>query len=111
MPFLAGLILASLSLIYVIQVLVGEASIFWEIKVKWAKALSAVGAMLAYGFLLNKIGFVFTTFLFVAFLMKFTVHQTWRKAVVGGAISSLASYLLFETFLKSQLPRTSLRFF
>lgn len=111
MPFLAGLLLASLSFVLGVQVFLSWTALSWETKIKWGNILSVIAAMGAYGFLLNRIGFVFVTFAFVTLLMKFIEPQTWRRAVLGGAISSVASYLLFETFLKSQLPRTFLRFF
>ncbi len=70
-----------------------------------------LAGMTAYGFLLDKIGFVLVTLAFVIFLMKIIEPQSWKRAFLGGAISSLASYLLFETLLKSQLPRSFLGFF
>lgn len=111
MPFLAGLLLSSLSFFLVANTLLSWTAPTWEIKIKGAKILAALAAMGGYGFLLNRIGFVLVTFAFVTLLMKFIEPQTWRRAILGGAISSLASYLLFETLLKTQLPRTFLGFF
>ena len=68
-------------------------------------------AMLSYTFLLERIGFVFVTFLFVALLMKLVGPQSWGKAILAGAMASITAYLLFETFLKSQLPRSFLGIF
>ena len=111
MPFLGGLLLALLSLILVLRVLLSDSEAFWEVEVKLGNILLILGAMAAYAFLLERIGFVFVTFVFVGLLIRFIKPQSWRKAVLGGVISSAASYLLFETFLRSQLPRTFLRFF
>lgn len=111
MPFLAGLLLAALSSVLVVQALLSWIMPTWETTIQWKNILSVLAAMVAYGLLLDKIGFVLVTFAFVALLMKFIEPRSWRRAVLGGAISSLASYLLFETLLKSQLPRTFLGFF
>jgi len=83
----------------------------WETKIQWKNILSVLAAMVAYGLLLDEIGFVLVTFAFVVLLMKVIEPQSWKRAILGGAISSIASYLLFETLLKSQLPRSFLGFF
>jgi len=83
----------------------------WEAKIQWKNIFSVLAAMVAYGLLLDQIGFVLVTFAFVVLLMKVIEPQSWKRAILGGAISSLASYLLFETLLKSQLPRSFLGFF
>jgi putative tricarboxylic transport membrane protein len=111
MPFLAGLLLTALSFVLVVQVLLSWTAPTWETRVQWKNILSVLAAMVAYGFLLDKIGFVLVTFAFVVLLMKVIEPQSWTRAVLGGIISSLASYLLFETLLKSQLPRSFLGFF
>jgi hypothetical protein len=111
MPFLAGLLLALLSFLLVIQVLFSWTAPTWATRVQWKNTLLVLAAMVAYGFLLDKIGFVLVTLGFVILLMKVIEPQSWKRAVLGGMISSMASYLLFETFLKSQLPRSFLGFF
>ncbi len=111
MPFVAGVFLTFLSLLLVLQVLLSESARFWGTDVKLKNAILVLGSMVAYGYLLQKIGFVFVTLGFVTLLIGFIEPQSWRKALLGGAISAAASYLLFDTFLKSQLPRTFLGFF
>jgi putative tricarboxylic transport membrane protein len=111
MPFLAGLLLAALSFVLSVQVLFSWTMPNWETKIQWKNILSVLAAMVAYGLLLDEIGFVLVTFAFVVLLMKVIEPQSWKRAILGGAISSLASYLLFETLLKSQLPRSFLGFF
>jgi uncharacterized membrane protein len=111
MPFLAGLLLAFLSFLLVFQVLFSWTSPTWSTRVQWKNILSVLAAMAAYGFFLDKAGFVIVTFGFVVLLMKVIEPQSWKRAVWGGVLSSLASYLLFESFLKSQLPRSFLGFF
>ena len=111
MPFLAGVFLTSLSLLLVLQVLLSEAGRFFATEIKLGKVVWVLGAMVAYGFLMQKIGFVFVTFGFVTLLIRFIEPQSWRKAIIGGVISAGVSFLLFDLLLKSPLPRTFLEFF
>ncbi len=111
MPFLAGLLLAALSFALVVQVLLSWTVPTWKTNIQWKNILAVLATMIAYGLLLEKIGFVLVTLGFVILLMKVIEPQSWKRAVLGGMISSMASYLLFETFLKSQLPRSFLGFF
>ncbi|MCX5907626.1 MAG: tripartite tricarboxylate transporter TctB family protein [Deltaproteobacteria bacterium] len=110
MPFLAGLLLGSLSFLFIIQISL-KAAALWDIEVHWGNFLSVILAMFAYTYLLERIGFVFVTFLFVVVLMRIIEPQSWKKAILTGVISSSGAYLLFETFLQSQLPRSFLRIF
>lgn len=111
MPFLIGLVLASLSLGLVLQVLLKNAWASWEIRIKWGKILCVLGIMVVYGFLLERIGLILVTFLFITFMMKFLGSLSWLKAFLGGAISSLASYFLFVYLLKTQIPHSCWGFF
>jgi len=111
MPFLAGLLLASFPSVSLIQTYLEKAPPSWKVEIHFGNFLAVNLAMLSYAFLLERIGFVFVTFLFVALLMKLVGPQSWRKAIFAGAIASSAAYLLFEAFLKSQLPRSFLGIF
>ncbi len=111
MPFAAGLFLAFLSLLLLLQILLREAGENWETRIALRNAVWVIGGMAAFGFLLPKIGFVFVTFGFVTLLIRFINPQSWRKAVIAGAGSSGISFLLFDILLKTPLPRTFLGFF
>lgn len=111
MPFLAGLLLAFLSFILLLQVAFGRMSERWPITFRVKNIVVILLAMAAYGFLLDRIGFLFITFLFVTFLIRVIEPQSWMKSIVAGVCSSGASYLLFEILLKSQLPRSPLGIF
>jgi hypothetical protein len=111
MPFLAGLLLALLSSVLLLQVAFGKMVESWPITFRVKNIAVILMAMAAYGFLLDRIGFFFITFLFVTFLIRAIEPQSWMKSIVAGACSSGASYLLFEILLKSQLPRSPLGIF
>lgn len=111
MPFLAGLLLAFLSLVLLLQVAFGRTVQSWPITFRVKNIAVILAAMAAYGSLLDRIGFLFITFLFVTFLVRVIEPRSWVKSIMAGACSAVASYLLFEILLKSQLPRSPLGIF
>jgi putative tricarboxylic transport membrane protein len=111
LPFLAGLLLAFLSFVLLLRLAFGGMIEGWPITFKVKNIAVILLAMAAYGFWLERIGFLLVTFLFVTFLIRVMEPQSWMKSIVAGVCSSGASYLLFEILLKSQLPRSPLGFF
>jgi hypothetical protein len=62
-----------------------------------------VGALLAYLLLLEPLGFVAVTFLFLLLLFRLE-RRGWGFSAVCAAIGTLASYALFQVWLRTQLP-------
>ncbi len=110
MPFFIGFIITFLSFVIFYRSLLNDSTPFWETNVKLRKIIPVLGAMVAYGILLERIGFILITFLFITFLMKYIGSQGWIKALLGGAISSAAFYIFFVYLLKVELPRGLLGF-
>ena len=74
-------------------------------KIRWGKVLYVLVALVVYGYLMEHIGFLIVTFLFMAFLLLFIDPQPW-KSVIGWAVAgSVGSYLIFEVWLKLRLPK------
>ena len=67
------------------------------------KLLVVLGALLAYLLLLEPLGFVAVTFLFLLLLFRLE-RRGWGFSAVSAAIGTLASYTLFQVWLKTQLP-------
>jgi hypothetical protein len=112
MPMVAGAFLTLLSLGLVLtQIFSNEAQEGWDIRISVRNVLIIIGGMWLYALLLERIGFVFVTFAFVTLLLRFVDPQSWTKSLFGGAAASAAAYLLFQTILKTNLPRTFLGFF
>jgi putative tricarboxylic transport membrane protein len=61
--------------------------------------------MFLYGALLEAAGFVITTLLFLVFVLKFAEKQQWKRTIIVGVLSVLASYLLFVYALDVPLSR------
>ncbi len=111
LPFLAGSLLAFLSFVLLLQVAFGRMAQSWPITLRVKNISVILLAMAAYGFLLDRIGFLWVTFLFVTFLIRAIEPQSWTKSILAGVCSAGASYLLFEILLKSQLPHSPLGIF
>jgi putative tricarboxylic transport membrane protein len=68
------------------------------------KVYSYALLMVLYGLLMESVGFLIMTFLFLFIVLKYTERQGWRRTLRIGSISTVVSYLLFEYFLGVPLP-------
>ncbi len=110
-PFLGGLVLMVLSMALMIRVMKSREREKWDMTIRWGKTAAVLISLWAFGFLLERIGFAFITFLFILFCMRAIEPQSWMKVLMVSLLTTAASYLLFETFLQSQLPKSLLGFF
>jgi len=109
MPFLTGLAICFFSGIGLIQATLrkrrGEG---WSPVLQgvfWKNAMIILVSLLAYALLLFPLGFVITTTLFIAFLLRAIVPQRWSVVIACSILTAAASYLIFEVWLKAQLPK------
>ena len=73
--------------------------------VRWGPVLIIFMGLLGYALLLERLGFLLSTFLLMAFLMRMIAVKRWYE-VVGFALAVTASsYGLFEWWLKTRLPK------
>jgi hypothetical protein len=114
LPFWAGLTLSAMS----IALLLGSyGKKAWAVRPSFfpkgdsvKRVLLTFLSLIAYNLLLNPLGFAFTTFLFLAFLVKFIFPQTWRRTLLVAVLGSVMARLLFINFLETQLPKGFLGF-
>jgi len=114
LPFWAGITLSAMS----VALLIGSyARKAWAAKPpffpksdSWKKVLATFLSLIAYNLLLNPLGFTLTTFLFLAFLVKFIFPQTWMRTLLVSVLGSVIARLLFINFLETQLPKGFLGF-
>lgn len=109
MPFLTGLVICFFSGIGLIHATLrkrrGEG---WSPVLRgvvWKNAMIILVSLLAYALLLFPLGFVVTTTLFIAFLLRAIVPQRWSVVIACSILTAAASYLIFEVWLKAQLPK------
>ncbi len=72
---------------------------------EWRKIIHVVSGMLAYALLLDTLGFAISTFLLLAFYLKYVAAQAWRLSVSFAVIAALGAHLFFDVLLHAQLPR------
>lgn len=101
-PFLLGLLLLLISLYVLIKSLLkkgredetpeGEQS-----QTNYGKIGLVLAALFAYAFLLERLGFLITTWIFL-FLLFRSVGNRWITALVASTSTALATYFLFTFF-------------
>ena len=74
-------------------------------RVSWKGEVFCFLALVAYALLLNPLGFIPATFLFVTFIVRRVEGKSWGAAILLALGAALGSYILFDISLKSQLPK------
>lgn len=109
LPFITGVILTGLSLIVFLQSgRGGEGAArkpFLVNRKKAWKATVTLISLLVYAVVMNYLGFLVSTTLFLAFLLWTVEPQRWYVVIFGSLLASVASFTIFEILLKSPLPR------
>ncbi len=72
--------------------------------------LLILGALFGYALALDALGFLVSTFILLLVLFRFVEPQKWIVAIGGSALASITCYVIFELWLKTQLPRGILGF-
>jgi putative tricarboxylic transport membrane protein len=112
-PFGAGLIMLILSLVALFQSTTrrkkAEETTPQE-PIRWWNIVIILVAITVYAFSLEKIGFLINTFLFICLMLKVVEPQTWRTAVIGGLITSIAANFVFNVIFQTHIPRGILGF-
>ncbi len=104
--FWSGLILVVLSLIVFADSFRATADTAREIgEMNWTKIALVLLSLLLYAFLLEKLGFVLTTFVLVSFLLGCVEGINWFRSLGVACAAALASYAMFELWLKIRLPK------
>jgi putative tricarboxylic transport membrane protein len=110
LPTICGAIMAGLSLVVFSQALWHEKGKKMEagepfFTTRWPKLVAALVILLAYGFLVEPIGYIAATFIFILLTLKVVEPSRWRTALLEAVLATGFSYSLFELWLKVQLPR------
>jgi len=109
-PFIAGLIVAVMALAIHLQSrgktsAKGTPEPLWADKKRIQKMVFTTLALLAYGVGMDYLGFLVSTFLFLAFLLRMIEPQRWSLVLLESALASGISYLIFDIWLQAQLPK------
>jgi len=108
-PFWGGVVLGLLSVLLVVRSPTHEAPGAARLRPDSARPVVAAGAVLGYLLLLEVLGFAPTTFLFLLLLFRLQ-RRSWMFSAASAAAGAVGSYVLFQLWLKSQLPTGPLGF-
>lgn len=117
MPFLLGVFIGLLGLIHMFTFILNRLGEEKELNAEkiWMKenlkrvpfiSLTIIG----YALLLELLGFLLTTFIFLFFLFKFNEPRKWVMPLVMSGVTAILSYFVFLVFLKCPFPRGIFRF-
>ena len=107
-PFWGGVVLAVLSLLLLAGAIRKRAGSTWP-AIGSPKLLVVMGALLAYVVLLEPLGFVIVTFLFLLLLLRLE-GRGWVSSAGTALLGTLGAFALFQLWLKTQLPSGPLGF-
>jgi putative tricarboxylic transport membrane protein len=104
--FWSGLILVILSFIVLVDSVRSSEDTVHEMgEMKWAKIALVLMSLLLYAFFLERLGFVLTTFVLLSFLLGWIERTNWVRSLEVASAAALASYAIFELWLKIRLPK------
>ncbi len=113
LPFGLGLILIGLSIIYLLRGLVARVTELEQplpVGPRWPRILVIFFYMGLVTFLFESLGYLLSIFLLIAIIMFVMEPRRWASALLFGAVSSAASYTLFDIWLKVPMPKGILLF-
>jgi len=111
-PLILAFFLAFFSVVLLVQEILqtgGETGALLGGAALWKRIGLAIGGLVAFGLLFESLGYLLSTFLFIAFLLRGVERQKWWLVVVVAFSTSLVSYLIFGLLLKTPLPAGLLR--
>ncbi len=113
-PFLGGIILTLLSGFLLFQSYMtrqtGEMSPSAGTGGGRKRVVLTLIALGAYPLVINRLGFVLSTFFLLLFLFRGIARLRWRAVLTGGVIAAIAVFLIFQIWLKANLPSGPLGF-
>jgi len=103
-PFFSGVLLGCLSLsIFIKSMVIREKrSAFGG---GWMKGAWVIGSLILYVLVLEKLGFLVTTFIFLILSLLSFQPSKFLSAFLVSLFTVLVSYLVFSLWLKVQLPK------
>jgi putative tricarboxylic transport membrane protein len=104
--FWSGLILVFLSLLVLVDSIRSGADMPADMgKINWAKIVLILLSLVLYGYFLERLGFVLTTFVLLSFLLGWVESTHWGRALAVAGAAALACFGIFELWLKIRLPK------
>ena len=102
--FWSGLILGLMAVGIVLRSFFGK-GVGGEKFANWQSVVSVGLSLFGFLLLLDTLGFIISTFLFVSFLLKRVEQKKWLFSLTVAGLTACFSYVIFEVLLKAQLPQ------
>jgi putative tricarboxylic transport membrane protein len=112
--FWVNIILGIMSLIVLVRAWTGkreegpQPAIFGDQNT--SKIIFVLISLFVYAILMEPVGFIPITLLFFIFILKIIEKKGWFYTLFLSVVVTVISYLIFETWLQSQLPKGLLEF-
>lgn len=107
-PLFGGIILLVFSTTVLLQSILGKSRSVKSKTPDEGKNIRVIAyasiSLLIYTLIFEWLGFVLSTFLLLAFLLRILEHKKWWVELLTAGIISSSAYIIFNYFLKSQLP-------
>jgi putative tricarboxylic transport membrane protein len=105
-PFWVGTVFGALSLLLLVLTFVREGKrVGISEKVRWGSIILVLASLFIYAVVLEKIGFVVSTLLFIGALLMIIERKKWLIVAIIAILSTLAFYIVFQVWLQSNLPK------
>lgn len=105
-PLITAILLGILSLVLLGQAIRGKdikKIPLWVSSGGWKPLSLTVGFLFLFNIFFERLGYLISTFLFIAFLVGIS-GKKWWVVIIYAFFAALASYLIFGLLLKAQLP-------
>ena len=114
LPFCTGAFLGILAFILHFQsrrTSPANGTVLWTDRSKAMKVFLTIFALLAFAVVMEYLGFLLSTILFLGFLLRMVAPQRWSIVIGASLLVSIFSYSIFELWLKADLPKGFLQYF
>jgi putative tricarboxylic transport membrane protein len=74
-------------------------------KVRWKSIILVLASLFIYAVVLEKLGFLVSTLLFIGALLIIIERKKWLIVAIIAILSTLAFYIVFQVWLQSNLPK------
>ena len=69
------------------------------------KVLYVIVSLFLYAIFLNALGFILVSMILMAFMLRVIEPQKWHVVVLGTILIPIVAFVIFDYFLKVQLPK------
>ncbi len=105
LPFLCGLALTVLGIIWALMLQLSREREEAGEKPLWHRPVLSLLLMVVYGWAMEALGYITSTLLFVVAWQQIIEREKWMKTLVIAVLGTVAMYALFVLFLKVPVPQ------